>query len=142
MFALILEADVVVCDLTILNANVFYELGIRHTLPKKRTILIKGTPGGDNTPFDLLTDRYLLYPIDNPGDARDKLVAALKASLASERVTDSPIFQLLPSLTGADPSSNLIIPMDFREEVARAAGANRKGWLRLLSEEVRGKRFE
>ena len=39
MFALILEADVVVCDLTILNANVFYELGIRHALRKKRTIM-------------------------------------------------------------------------------------------------------
>jgi hypothetical protein len=142
MFALILEADVVVCDLTILNANVFYELGIRHALRKKRTILIKGTPTGDETPFDLLTDRYLPYPIDKPGEAKDKLVGTLKASLASERVTDSPIFQLLPSLPEADPSSNLIIPMDFREEVARAAEANRKGWLRLLSEEVRGKRFE
>lgn len=142
MFALILEADLVVCDLTILNANVFYELGIRHALRKKRTILIKGTPTGDKTPFDLLTDRYLDYPLDNPGDAKDKLVATLKASLASDRVTDSPIFQLLPSLPEADPSSNLIIPMDFREEVARAAESNRKGWLRLLSEEVRGKRFE
>jgi hypothetical protein len=142
MFALILEADVVICDFTILNANVFYELGIRHALRKKRTFLIKGTPTGDETPFDLLTDRYLPYPIDNPGEAKDDLVSTLKASLASERVTDSPIFQLLPSLREADPSSNLIIPMDFREEVARAQNANRKGWLRLLSEEVRGKRFE
>jgi hypothetical protein len=30
MFAMILEADVVICDMTIHNANVFYELGIRH----------------------------------------------------------------------------------------------------------------
>ena len=142
MFALILEADIVVCDLTILNANVFYELGIRHALRKKRTILIKGTPTGDKTPFDLLTDRYLPYPIDNPGEAKGDLVDTLKKSLASDRVTDSPIFQMLPSLPEADPSSNLIIPLDFREEVARAAEANRKGWLRLLSEEVRGKRFE
>ena len=142
MFALILEADIVVCDLTILNANVFYELGIRHALRKKRTILIKGTPTGDKTPFDLLTDRYLPYPIDNPGEAKGDLVDTLKKSLASDRVTDSPIFQMLPSLPEADPSNNLIIPLDFREEVARAAEANRKGWLRLLSEEVRGKRFE
>ncbi len=142
MFALILEADVVVCDLTILNANVFYELGIRHALRKKCTILIKGTPTGDQTPFDLLTDRYLPYPIEDPGKVKDELVATLQASLASDRVTDSPIFQLLPSLSEADPSSNLIIPLDLREEVARAADANRQGWLRLLSEEMRGKRFE
>ena len=56
MFALILEADLVVCDITIHNANVFYELGIRHALRKKRTLLIKGLPSGDDTPFDVLTE--------------------------------------------------------------------------------------
>jgi hypothetical protein len=35
MFALIVEADVVICDITVHNANVFYELGIRHALRKK-----------------------------------------------------------------------------------------------------------
>ena len=63
MFALIIEADVVVCDITVHNANVFYELGIRHALRKKRTLLIKGKPTRDNIPFDLLTDRYLEYPL-------------------------------------------------------------------------------
>src|ERR1041385_1373695 len=50
MFSLILEADLVVCDITINNANVFYELGIRHALRKKRTVLIKGTPTVDAPP--------------------------------------------------------------------------------------------
>ena len=44
MFSLILEADLVICDVTIHNANVFYELGIRHALRKRCTILIKGSP--------------------------------------------------------------------------------------------------
>ena len=35
MFSLIIEADLVVCDITVHNANVFYELGIRHALRKK-----------------------------------------------------------------------------------------------------------
>src|SRR5438045_5529193 len=56
MFSLIVEADLVVCDITIHNANVFYELGIRHALRKKRTVLIKGSPTADPTPFDILTD--------------------------------------------------------------------------------------
>ena len=34
MFALILEADIVICDITVHNANVFYELGVRHALRK------------------------------------------------------------------------------------------------------------
>ena len=54
MFGLIFEADVVVCDITILNANVFYELGIRHALRKRSTVMIKGQPTKDGTPFDLL----------------------------------------------------------------------------------------
>ena len=141
MFALIVEADVVVCDMTVLNANVFYELGIRHALRKKWTILIKAQPSGDETPFDLLTDRYLVYPVEDPGAVKGELVATLNASLASERETDSPIFQMMPGLAEADASTTQIVPMDFREEVARAATAKRKGWLRLLSEEVRPRRF-
>jgi len=39
MFSLIIEADLVVCDITVHNANVFYELGIRHALRKRRTVL-------------------------------------------------------------------------------------------------------
>jgi hypothetical protein len=65
MFSLILEGDVVVCDMTIHNANVFYELGIRHALRKKRTVLLKGGPVADEVPFDNLTDRYLAYNIDD-----------------------------------------------------------------------------
>src|SRR5215475_2722605 len=56
MFSLIIEADIVICDFTVHNANVFYELGIRHSLRKKRTVLIKGDPSADATPFDLSTD--------------------------------------------------------------------------------------
>ena len=59
MFHLLLTADLVVADMSIHNANVFYELGIRHALRDKRTFLIRAPV--DDTPFDLLTDRYLRY---------------------------------------------------------------------------------
>jgi phosphate starvation-inducible PhoH-like protein len=39
----------------------------RHALRKKSTVMIKGKTKKDNTPFDLLTDRYLSYDIKNPG---------------------------------------------------------------------------
>ena len=142
MFALIVEADLVVCDITILNANVFYELGIRHALRRKHTILIKGTPIKDGTPFDLLTDRYLAYDITNPADTKDKLVEMIAASLKSDRATDSPVFQMLPSLPEANVSTIQVVPFDFREDVERAQAAKSKGWLRLLSDEIRGQRFQ
>lgn len=141
MFSLILEAHVVVCDVTVHNANVFYELGIRHALRKRHTVMIRGEPSPDKAPFDLSTDRYLSYPINDPAAARDKLVAALKASLATDRATDSPVFQLLPALGEADPTQAKGIPVDFVEDVQRAQASRSIGWLRLLSQEVRSQRF-
>lgn len=142
MFALILEADLVVCDITVHNANVFYELGIRHALRKKHTVLIKGDPSADSTPFDLSTDRYLKYPVAAPAQALDALVDALKASLRSARETDSPIFLMLPTLAEADPSEVKLVPLDFIEEVERAEAARDKGWLRVIAEDLRGQRFQ
>src|SRR5215210_6225534 len=91
MFALIIEADIV-----------FYELGIRHALRKKRTVLIKGKPTVDAPPFDVLTDRYLPYDATAPGGALDLLIETINAAFASERETDSPVFKMLPRLPEAD----------------------------------------
>ena len=142
MFELILEADVVICDITIHNANVWYELGIRHALRKKSTIMINGEPSADDTPFDISTDRYLAYKTDDPAAAKGALIAMIKASRRSDRETDSPVFGLVPDLQEADLASVRVVPLDFREEVERAKAAKRKGWLRLLSEEVLGLRFQ
>ena len=125
MFGLILEADVVVCDMTIHNANVFYELGIRHALRKKRSVRIRGAPVADEVPFDNLTDRYLAYDVDKPDAALQQLTDTLTATLASER-TDSPIFKMLPALPEVDPASVQILPQDLGEEVERAKAAKRE----------------
>ena len=63
------SADLVIADISIHNANVFYELGIRHALRDKRTFLIKSKEDKakeseskeTEVPFDLKTDRYLAY---------------------------------------------------------------------------------
>jgi hypothetical protein len=142
MFALIIEADLVVADVTVHNANVFYELGIRHALRKRCSVMIKGKPVKDSTPFDLLTDRYVPYCIADPGKAFAELTATLLATMASERETDSPIFKMLPRLQEADPDTIQVVPTDFTEELGRARAAKSRGWLRLLADDVRGRRFE
>lgn len=63
--------------------------------------------------------------------------------MAADRKTDSPIFLLLPDLPEADPASSAFaLPLTFREDVKRADAAHSRGWLRLLSREVRGLPFE
>ncbi len=142
MFALIVEADLVICDITVHNANVFYELGIRHALRKKHTLLLKGDPSADTTPFDLSTDRYLKYPIANPQAALADLIEKIKLSLVSPRDTGSPIFLMLPDLGEADVSAVKRVPLDFSEEVDRAEAAGDKGWLRVIAQDLRGQRFQ
>ena len=54
------DSDLVVADLTSKNPNVFYELGISHTL-KKPTILL--TQSIDDVPFDLKSYRMVKYSL-------------------------------------------------------------------------------
>jgi len=93
MFQRLLTADLVVADLSIDNANVFYELGIRHALREKRTFMLRCE--GDKYPFDLQTDRYFIYQRENPAASLEQLVPALRQTLNSEE-QDSPVFKLLP----------------------------------------------
>lgn len=56
----IVESDVIIADITIKNANVFYELGYAHALNKK-VILIRQPY--DNVPFDIAQFRYIEYEL-------------------------------------------------------------------------------
>lgn len=135
MFQRLLTADLVVADLSIHNANVFYELGIRHALRDKRTFLLRSE--SDAYPFDLQTDRYFVYKKTAPAASLDDLIKALDRTLASED-QDSPVFRSLPDLQVQDRSRFLPVPADFREEVERAAREKRPGDLELLAAEVQG----
>lgn len=139
MFEQLISADLVVADVSIHNANVFYELGIRHAARSRATVLIRASV--DEVPFDLRTDRYLSYDPTAPGKATERLVQVLNATLAAEH-SDSPVFGLLGSYVPADQSALISLPRTFREDVATAAGAGRAGELRLIAEEVDGLRFE
>lgn len=141
MFGLIVGGDLVICDITVHNPNVFYELGIRHAVRKRGSVMIKGRPVEETTPFDLLTDRYLAYNINDPAKAKEELVRVIEATLAGSRETDSPVFKMLPSLREQDPSAIQVVPTDLLEEILRATAANSPGWLRLLRSEVEGQIF-
>ena len=144
MFRRLLTADIVVADLSIHNANVFYELGIRHALREHGTLMLRCD--ADKFPFDLQTDRYFVYKKEDPGASLTELVAALQRTKDKiEKDTaakDSPVFTSLPNLIAPDKSLFNPVPQDFGEEVARAAAGSRAGDLALLSYEVRGFEWE
>ena len=133
MFRLLVTADLVVADLSIHNANVFYELGVRHGLRPRGTLLIRADV--HVYPFDLQTDRFLLYDAAHPEKAVEKLTRALKDTL-NARGNDSPVYKMLPSLTAPSPTALRVVPQDFREAVELAAAKRERGDLRLLAHEA------
>lgn len=60
----ILGCKLVIADCTGRNANVFYELGIAHTVGKRVVLL---TQSADDVPFDIRHIRYLRYSYTPPG---------------------------------------------------------------------------
>jgi tetratricopeptide (TPR) repeat protein len=143
MFQQLLVADIVVADVSIHNANVFYELGIRHALQPKRTFLLRAKSqkpltersAEDEVPFDLRTDRYLEYDSDKPAEKLNLLTDGLRQTLASDK-SDSPVFQMLPDLEGQDRARFLPVPQSFRDELERAFRSRGLGLLGLLAMEA------
>ena len=144
MFQRLLTADLVIADISIQNANVYYELGVRHALRGRHTFMIRARGAGiktDEVPFDIKTDRYLTYDGVDPSASVEDLYLGLRDTIKSES-EDSPVFQMLPDLDEQDRSRFLPIPRDFREEVERARQKKEVGDLELLAAEARGFEWE
>jgi tetratricopeptide (TPR) repeat protein len=104
MFERLILCEYAVADLTLANANVFYELGVRHAVRPYSTVLLyaAGTP----LPFDVQLDRALPYSLDESGAPAD--VAAARRQLADrlraarDASVDSPVFQLVTGFPDID----------------------------------------
>ena len=71
----LLESQLIIAVLDGKNPNVFYEIGIAHSIGKT-VMLLANTNRKEDIPFDLQSDRLLLY--SNYNDLRNKLIDALK----------------------------------------------------------------
>jgi hypothetical protein len=106
MFERLILSRFAVADLTTANANVFYELGVRHAARPGSTVLVFAE-GRGQLPFDVAPLRALPYRLDASGMPAnvDDVVAALTRRLvalrdewsAHDRAVDSPISELLDS---------------------------------------------
>lgn len=91
-------ADIVVADLSGLNWNVAYELGIRHVLQKSGTVILCD----DETvlPFDIQSLNVFVYPknwLDDMEELNEKLKKVILGRLNSNK-GDSPIHEKYPFL--------------------------------------------
>jgi tetratricopeptide (TPR) repeat protein len=122
MFERLILCEFAVADLTTANANVFYELGLRHAARPWTTVPIFAE--GGRLPFDVTMIRGLPYklgkggvPSDAATDAHNlalRLVAARNAARDDPKgMTDSPIYQLVENFPEVDHTKTDV----FRDRV-------------------------
>ena len=117
MFAELVTADFVLADISILNANVFYELGIRHTVGPHGVICVHA--GWADRPFDVAPQRTFGYngklfvaALEHDAAWEDRVTAevarlgkTLRDAVAADRTTEgSPVYASLPDLKPIDAS--------------------------------------
>jgi tetratricopeptide (TPR) repeat protein len=99
MYEHLLDADVVVADLSTSNENAIYELGVRHALKPHTTIVI--AEDRFKFPFDI--NHILIRPYRHDGEALDvEVVEAFKPALTraiqelvAKPAQDSPVYDFL-----------------------------------------------
>lgn len=117
MYRWIFEADLVIADLSTLNANVFFELGVRHAQRPNTTIIIAESVLLQHIPFDLSS--FVVHKYEHGGEAIDaaeqqrfvdhlsglmaKIIAGEKRRQQGApevgRETDSPVYMFMKNMT-------------------------------------------
>ncbi|HEX5763762.1 MAG TPA: TRAFs-binding domain-containing protein [Solirubrobacterales bacterium] len=141
MYERLLLAEIVIADLTLANANVFYELGIRHAARPRSTILIYAKTS--QLPFDVAPIRAVPYELGEGGELSDEEAESLRKTLgerlaeAQESETvDSPLFQLLEGYPGISLPHE--VTEAFRDRVRQVSAMTEKiRDSRVLSNEER-----
>jgi tetratricopeptide (TPR) repeat protein len=104
MYERLLLCEFAIADLTTANANVFYELGVRHASRPSTTVTIVAS--NQPIPFDLNHLRTTTYELGPHNQVDDDRAAALRSTLAErlgqlreqhkrQELCDSPLFRLL-----------------------------------------------
>src|SRR5688572_1949138 len=92
------EDRVAIVDTSTLNANVFYELGVRHALKPSVTVLIHKE--GTSWPFNIAGLRSIEYSTTPEGraEAIEKIRAFIVNALDAPKNVDSLVYKTIPGL--------------------------------------------
>lgn len=133
MFQSIHAGDVAVVDITTLNANVFYELGVRHSLCAAVTVLIRKK--GTLLPFNIQGSNIIEYDteLSSANKAIEKIKTFIQNGLAAGR-TDSPVLEALPHVRVMDSPKPLECRQIYR---ASLKPPNQKKQIALVTGDIR-----
>lgn len=112
MYERLLNADLVIADLSTYNVNAAFELGVRYALKPYATVVL--AEKGFKNPFDISHVAIRSYQHDGEDvgfKEANRLMAELKTaitSIISANQTDSPVYTYLPNLQ--PPQTQQIIP--------------------------------
>jgi hypothetical protein len=127
MFEKLILCEYAIADLTTANANVFYELGVRHAVRPLGTTLIFAEDA--RLPFDVALLRALPYKIQpdgtpsNPEEIRGRLTQRLlETKRAAKESADSPVYQLVENYPDVNHTKTDV----FRERVQYSTTAKKK----------------
>jgi tetratricopeptide (TPR) repeat protein len=119
MFERLMMCPYAVADITGANPNVYYELGIRHALRPRATVVMFSQ--GTVLPFDVALLRGIPYHTDEKGEPVDpqahvETIAKIMRAARDNPHDDSPMFQLIENMprTEVDHSKTDL----FRESAA------------------------
>lgn len=88
----IFEDEVAIVDMSTLNPNVFYELGVRHALRRAVTVLLRRK--GTTTPFNVQGLDAIVYDPDNLSATIDKISGHVAKGLRYQHA-DSLVYEVL-----------------------------------------------
>jgi hypothetical protein len=108
MFKDLRDRPVVLVDLSLLNPNVLYELGIRHVMSATGTVLMANEETVKKLPFDIALSRTIPYHYDGEfldWDEVERVIPLLQAAIEEARrgTPDSPVYAFLEQVLS--PSS-------------------------------------
>jgi tetratricopeptide (TPR) repeat protein len=125
MFEQLILCEYAVAELTTANANVFYELDLRHAVRPASTLLLFAKDASQ-LPFDVALLRalpYALGPDGKPANSKaDKTALADRLREARKAAADSPVYQLVEGF----PDIQRLKTDVFRERVQYSEALKKK----------------
>jgi len=122
MFEHICHDEAAVVDITSLNPNVFYELGVRHALCERVTVMIRRR--GTVSPFNISGMRTIEYDLNLPEswrDTREQISLYIQNGL-NRPEGDSPVREILTDVQIRHKERRLTEQLFYRYSVVKSPG--------------------